>query len=151
MGVNYAQFKDGSAYLSEDFGKQLAMKKFDLTEQQLEIVVGYYVKGKRKGLLKGMLTWTKCIKGGWVRTGPYNWDVGKATGYVATPNTCRDFQLVDAWTREAILWNKQEVVAIQSLMKHGGLSKAEAKKKHKENIEEEKGVYKKSAKEYRRA
>jgi hypothetical protein len=33
MKVNYAQFKDSYAYLSDAFGKELAMRKFDLTEE----------------------------------------------------------------------------------------------------------------------
>jgi hypothetical protein len=98
--TNYAQFKESFAYLSDDFGKKLAMRKFDLTEEELERVVGRYVRGKRKGQLKGMIIWTKCIKGGWVRTGPYDHEQMRAQGYVAQKNRCQDFKLVDAWTKQ---------------------------------------------------
>lgn len=109
MKTNYAQFRDGYAYLSEDFGKELAMKKFNLTEEMLEIIAGRYVRGKRKGLLKGMIVWTKCIKGGWVKTGPYDFEAGRAQGFVQTKGECKDFQLVDSWTREPLRWNRTEI------------------------------------------
>lgn len=83
MSINYAQFVSKYAYLSEDFGRDLAMRKFDLTEKQLKQIVGRYIRGKRKGLLKGKIIWTKCVKGGWVKTGSYDWDAGRACGYVA--------------------------------------------------------------------
>ena len=109
MKVNYAEFQQGYAYLSEDFGRDLAMRKFNLTEEQLEQIVGRYVKGKRKGKLKGKLVWTKCVKGGWVKTGPYDWDIGQACGYVAQKGKCDDFKLVDAWTGEPINWNRNNL------------------------------------------
>lgn len=102
MKVNRAIFQSRFAYLSEDFGKELAMKKLNCTEEELEKIVGRYVKGKRKGLLKGKIAWTKCIKGGWVKTGPYNEELMRATGYVAIPNSCKDFAIVDSWTNEMI-------------------------------------------------
>ena len=106
---NYAVFVDRYAYLSEDFGRDLAMRKFGLCENQLEQIVGRYIKGKRKGKLKGKIVWTKCIKGGWVKTGPYDWDVGQACGYVASPGKCDNYILVDAWTSEPIYWNKDKL------------------------------------------
>jgi len=109
MKTNYAVFTEGYAYLSEDFGKQLAMKKFNLSEKQLEQVVGRYIKGKRKGLLKGKIIWTKCTKGGWVKTGPYDWDVEQACGYIAQPGKCNNFSLVDGWTGEPYHWNRDQL------------------------------------------
>ena len=100
MKVNYAQFISRFAYLSEDFGHDLTMRKFNLSEEQLEQIVGKYVRGKRKGLLKGKITWTKCVKGGWVKTGPYDHDAMRACGYVQPVGECKDFQLVDNWTGE---------------------------------------------------
>lgn len=107
--TNYAQFRSSFAYLSEDFGKELAMRKFDLTEEMLEVIVGRYVRGKRKGCLKGKIIWTKCITGGWVKTGPYDFEIGQAQGYVQSKGKCQDFQLVDSWTEEPIRWNRTEI------------------------------------------
>lgn len=112
MTVNYAIFQGRSAYLSEDFGKELAMKKFNLSEAQLEQIVGRYVRGKRKGLLKGKIVWTKCTKGGWVKTGPYDWDAERACGYVQPVGKCKDFQLVDSWTDEIIRWRRNSLKQI---------------------------------------
>lgn len=102
MKINRAIFQNKFAYLSGGFGRDLAMKKLDCSEEELEEIVGRYVKGKRKGCLKGKIIWTKCIKGGWVKTGPYDHEAGRATGYVASPGRCGDFAIVDAWTGETI-------------------------------------------------
>ena len=100
MKVNYAQFISRFAYLSEDFGRDLAMRKFSLSAEQLEQIVGRYSRGKRKGLLRGKIVWTKCVRGGWVKTGPYDQDAMRACGYVQPVGKCKDFQLVDSWTNE---------------------------------------------------
>lgn len=110
MKVNRAIFQSRFAYLSEDFGEELAMKKFNLTEDQLLQIVGIYVKGQRRGLLRGKIIWTKCTKGGWVKTGPYDWETGRACGYVCPPGKCSDFQLVDSWTGEPYHWTRSELV-----------------------------------------
>ena len=102
MNVNRATFQSKFAYLSGNFGKELAMKKLNCSEEELEKIVGQYVKGKRKGLLKGKIVWRKCIKGGWVKTGPYDFDAERATGYVAVPNRCDEFAIVDSWTGDVI-------------------------------------------------
>lgn len=109
MNVNYAVFMDNYAYLSEDFGRDLALKKFDLCEEQLEKIVGRYTRGKRKGKLRGKIVWTKCVKGGWVKTGPYDFDADRANGYVASKGKCDNFLLVDAWTGEPIIWSKDNL------------------------------------------
>ena len=79
MTVNYARFENNGAWLSSDFGQSIAARYF--TPEQIESL-GRYVRGKRKGLLKGRITWTKCVHGGWVRTGSYDHDFGQASGYV---------------------------------------------------------------------
>lgn len=56
-----------------------------------------------------MIVWTKCIKGGWVKTGSYDHEQMRAQGYVAQKGRCSDFQLVDAWTSEPICWSKESV------------------------------------------
>lgn len=102
MKVNRAVFQSKFAYLSEDFGKELAMKKLNCSEEELEKIVGRYVKGKRKGLLKGKIIWRKCTRGGWVKACPYDHETMRATGYVAVPGRCSNFAIVDSWTGQTI-------------------------------------------------
>jgi hypothetical protein len=66
MGVSRkyrADFFTRSAYLSSDFGESFARKYFG--EEVLKDLPRY-VRGKRKGLLKGKVAWTRCTRGGWV-------------------------------------------------------------------------------------
>ena len=70
MGTNYARIIIRSAFLSRPFGKDYAMRVFDLSEDQLESIVGRYTKGKRKGELRGILEWYHAEKGGWYKTEP---------------------------------------------------------------------------------
>jgi hypothetical protein len=90
------------AYLSSDFGCDLAMKHFNLTLEQLEEKVGRYTKGKHKGELKGKLTWDKIEKGGWYKTGKYDEDAQQAHGF-PTHIQCYNFEIVDSWTGELII------------------------------------------------
>ena len=78
--TNYARFETNSASLCTEFGETLARKHFGDIVDRMPV----YVRGKKKGLLKGEVTWTKCTIGGWVKTGGYSDDYG-ACGYVATP------------------------------------------------------------------
>jgi len=103
--VNYAIIKPKFGYLSDLFIANLAMIKFNLTLEQLEKIVGRNTKGVRKGQLKGKLTWKKVVKGGWVKTGPYDEDRMRAHGYVAVPGKTFDYQLVDSWTNEPYHFN----------------------------------------------
>lgn len=93
MKVNYAEYESRSAYLSTDFGVELAQKKFGLTLEELEQKCGRYVRGVRKGKLKGAISWHKVIKGGWVKTGAYDHDQGRAHGFVAKNGVCFAFCL----------------------------------------------------------
>lgn len=113
--ANYAQFITRFAYLNEPFGMELALRKFELTEEQLESIVGRYVRGKRKGLLKGKIVWTKCVKGGWVKTGPYDFDAMRACGYIAKPGHCSEFHLADSWTGESIKWNRDNFIKFEGV------------------------------------
>ncbi len=61
-----ASFTVKNAWLSSDFGENYARKLFGDKVNELP----HYVRGKRKGKLKGQILWTKCVAGGWVRTGP---------------------------------------------------------------------------------
>lgn len=75
-----------SAWLSSDWGRDYAMKVFDITLEEVEAKVGRYVRGKRKGQLRGLLTWCKTTKGGWVKLGRYDGDAMQGNGFVAGPN-----------------------------------------------------------------
>ena len=96
MTVNYAETQPKVAYLSSDFGVELACKKFGFTPEQLEEKVGRYVRGPRKGLLKGSITWHKVVRGGWVKTGAYDHDEQRAHGFVAKLGVAFAFTLEDA-------------------------------------------------------
>lgn len=66
MAVNYAQIAQKSAWLSSPFGEEMARRYFGAQVDTLP----RYVRGKRKGLLKGQLEWRKVVSGGWVKEGP---------------------------------------------------------------------------------
>lgn len=70
-------YRDG--YMSSEFIEGMARRYFgdDVVDASPR-----YVKGKRKGQLKGFLRWQKVSKGGWVKTGPYDSDGMRASGYV---------------------------------------------------------------------
>ena len=65
--ATYADTAENSAYLNTEFGLNLALRKFDITLEQLESVVGRYKKGSRIGQLKGKLVWRKLTAGGWYK------------------------------------------------------------------------------------
>lgn len=71
------EYKGG--YMSSEFIEGMARRYFGN-----EVVDGLprYVRGKRKGQLKGRLDWEKVTTGGWVKTGPYDHDGMRASGYV---------------------------------------------------------------------
>lgn len=103
--TTYASIKTQGAYLNSDFGLKLALRKFNITEEDLETLVGRYVKGKRKGQLRGKISWQKVKSGGWVSLGPRS-DGGYANGFVALPNRSFGYRIVDAWTDEVFDINK---------------------------------------------
>jgi hypothetical protein len=67
--MNVAQTTIREAYLSSEFGLNLALKWTGLTEEEIAKYLGRNKKGKRKGLLKGSICWLKVDSGGWVRFG----------------------------------------------------------------------------------
>ena len=93
------------AYLSGDFGRDYAMKHFGLTIAELEAIVGRYTKGKRKGELRGAITWRKCVRGGWLSTGPNYYGEGRTSGHVVKPGHRFDHAIVDPWKGNKVLWN----------------------------------------------
>jgi hypothetical protein len=94
MRVNYAELEYKSAYLSSDFGVELAIKKTGWTLEQLREKLGVKSKGPRKGLLHGTIRWVKVVKGGWVKTGSYNDVMMRGTGFVAGRG-CYNFEIFD--------------------------------------------------------
>jgi len=95
LGHSY-QYQVMRGYLSDSFIQELAMRKLNLTEEQLEELVGRYVRGKRKGMLKGSLTWKKVTYGGWRRLGS-----GAGNGFVQGRGSI-EYEIIDAWTGEHI-------------------------------------------------
>lgn len=63
----FTEFQAMQAWLSTEFGKNLALNKLGLTEQKLEALIGRYKTGKRAGLLRGQIMWFKVPYGGWSR------------------------------------------------------------------------------------
>tara|TARA_R100001463_G_scaffold33103_1_gene73821 strand:+ start:531 stop:932 length:402 start_codon:yes stop_codon:yes gene_type:complete len=62
--MTYAVIEERSAWLSTEFGETLARKYFgDKVVDELP----RYVRGKRKGQIKGEFNWLKVESGGWVR------------------------------------------------------------------------------------
>jgi len=76
--VQRADVQHRSAYLSSTFGEQMARRYFGEVVDTLP----RYIRGKRKGQLKGILQWEKVVEGGWVKTGAYDHDGMRASGYV---------------------------------------------------------------------
>ena len=58
---NSAQYEKKVAYLSSDFGYDLAVKWFGLDQVQS---LPKYTKGKHEGKPMGQVVWVKCVKGG---------------------------------------------------------------------------------------
>ena len=63
--MTYAVIEERSAWLSTEFGETLARKYFG---DKVVDNMPRYVRGKRKGQIKGKMTWLKVESGGWVRT-----------------------------------------------------------------------------------
>lgn len=74
MGINYATVANRNAYLSSDFGEQMARRYFN--DEDIE-KLGRLTRGKNKGRLRGQIMWKKVEKGGWVSDGP-----GEGNGHV---------------------------------------------------------------------
>lgn len=76
--TNYAQIDSRSAYLSTEFGEEIARKWFG--DESVD-ALPRYTRGPRKGKIKGAVTWSKVVRGGWVRTARETAS-GDASGYV---------------------------------------------------------------------
>lgn len=97
-----AEISYKTAYLNTDFGLNLAMRRLELSQDDIEKIVGRYVRGKRKGQLRGKISWLKVDQGGWVKTGPYDFEAMRGTGFVARLKVTYGYSIVDAWTGEHI-------------------------------------------------
>lgn len=86
-----------SAWLSSEFGLDYAKKTFDLSDADIEAIVGRYTKGTRKGQLRGQITWLKCTRGGWVKTGQGPGGGERGPGFVVRPNRRWDHKIIDPW------------------------------------------------------
>jgi hypothetical protein len=76
--TNRAQIDYRTAYLSTDFGEEIARKWFgDESVNSLP----RYTRGPRKGKIKGAVSWSKVVRGGWVSAGRETAD-GNYSGYV---------------------------------------------------------------------
>ena len=72
--MSYARYEPKSVWIKYNFGNELARKWFgDEVVDSLPKIT----RGKNKGKPKGILEWTKCHSGGWVRDIP--------VGYVLKP------------------------------------------------------------------
>ena len=57
-----AEYKVNKAFLSDDFGYELAVKWFG---QEVIDTLPKYTKGKHEGKPMGLVTWLKCVAGGY--------------------------------------------------------------------------------------
>jgi len=80
MNTRYrAEFITEMGYLSAPWAEKLAREKFG--DKQIDALTRY-VRGPRKGLLKGWLMIKRCTRGGWVKTGSYDFAAMQGCGYV---------------------------------------------------------------------
>jgi hypothetical protein len=99
MSYQRAQIENRIARLNTEFGLTLAMRKFELTEADIEKIVGRYKRGKHKGELKGAIAWKKCVVGGWKRNDRND------RGGVVRPGSY-DYKITDAWDAEKVKWSE---------------------------------------------
>lgn len=87
----YALTEQRGAFLNTVFGRAYTLIIFELSEAELEAIVGRYQSGKWAGELRGKITWMKCVEGGWYKLG--------GEGRVLKPGTY-DHRIVDPWARD---------------------------------------------------
>jgi len=63
--VQYARFVVRNAWMSQEFGVSYATKLFGA---EAVASLPRISRGKRKGLIKGILVWKKCDVGGWAHS-----------------------------------------------------------------------------------
>lgn len=62
--TNYAQIETKTCRIETEFGEDLARKWFG---NEIVDSLPRFVRGPKKGKIKGFLSWQKIVKGGWVR------------------------------------------------------------------------------------
>jgi hypothetical protein len=60
---SFAQVEIHESWLSTEFGESYARRTFG---NEIVDALPRYIKGKRKGQLKGKIMWRKAVKGGWI-------------------------------------------------------------------------------------
>lgn len=97
-----AQVNIRTAYLSTEFGEKMARRIFG---DEVVDSLPRFVKGKRKGCLKGDIIWAKVERGGWVRTGsPY--EPGECSqGYVER----RKGSVIEVALRQ-LPWGEKQII-----------------------------------------
>jgi hypothetical protein len=60
---SFAQVEIHESWLSTEFGESYARRTFG---NEIVDTLPRYVKGRRKGQLKGKIIWRKVVKGGWI-------------------------------------------------------------------------------------
>jgi hypothetical protein len=94
IGANYAIRENKVCSLHLDFAREFVKRQFGaLAAEKIYDALPLYTRGKNKGKVKGYITWTKCVKGGWVKTGAYDQD---ACGYVLAQGT-HDARITIEW------------------------------------------------------
>ena len=110
----HAHISHKQAFLNSDFGLQLAMKKFEKTEAEIEEIVGRYVRGKRKGELRGILKWQKVERGGWIKTAP-----GYMEGFLCRFKVSFDYS-IENWDGDCLastsLWQDNGKTELEKLV-----------------------------------
>lgn len=92
---NRALITEEMAFVDTEFGEMIARKWFG---DDAVDALPTYVRGKRKGKKKGVVTWRKIRRGGWVNTGV---DGDGYHGYVETrKGACIDQALCELYSNE---------------------------------------------------
>ena len=67
MRIQYCRMASVSVRLSDPNGLAQALYRTSYGERELEARFGRYIRGKRKGQLRGWVVWERCTVGGWHR------------------------------------------------------------------------------------
>ena len=85
MSTNSYKCELKSAPMSSEFGLNYAMKVFKKNEEEFKSLCGTYkrdTKYAKIGDIKGWINWYKVVKGGWCKTGAYDFEAGRGCGFV---------------------------------------------------------------------
>ena len=102
-----AEVEDKACWLEKDFAQKMALRHFGLDRAALVELVGVKTRGKYKGALRGEIRWLKITRGGWVKTGMYDWDAMRGRGYVAKRGVCFYWQIVNG-SGDVVAGRKQD-------------------------------------------